>query len=222
MAWFVAGAVLSAGTSFISSSSAAAASQEQANAISRAEGERIEKERINQTIRNSYNTALGQMNLALQKRRLSTQATDIRAVTLAAKGDVNTAVAATGSIGASTAAIVADIDQKSDQAIAQTYDEYEMAVENYNNELGMQVLNTAASAPTPTPIQQVGPSTGEMVGAALLGGLATFASNYASAKMKLGLGSPGPTMNIASPVMGLNGGFTPGTMGGYASGNFYR
>ena len=189
MTWFAAGAVtLSVGTSYLSAQSAANSQAKAAGAASRAEGEAIAKERLNATIRNSYSTALAQMNLGLKKRQLSTQAADIRAATLAAKGDATLATAATGSIGASTNAVVSDIEQKSQAALDQTTDAFENAVENYNNELQMMVINTDQSAPTVRPVEYHGPSSGEMLGMSLLQGLGSFASNSAMKKMSLGLG----------------------------------
>jgi len=199
MTWFMAGsAAISVGTSYLSASSAANSQAKAAGAASRAEGEAIAKERLNATIRNSYSTALAQMNLGLKKRQLSTQAADIRAATLAAKGDATLAAAATGSIGASTNAVVSDIKQKSQAALDQTTDAFENAVENYNNELQMMVINTDQSAPTVRPVEYHGPSSGEMLGMFLLQGLGSFASNYAMRKMSLGLGEKAATPQVSS------------------------
>lgn len=198
MSWFIAGAVTSVGASYLSAYSAASSQVKAAGAASRAEGEAIAKERLNATIRNSYSTALAQMNLGLKKRQLSTQAADIRAATLAAKGDATLAAAATGSIGASTNAVISDIEQKSQAALDQTTDAFENAVENYNNELQMMVINTDQSAPTVRPVEYHGPSSGEMLGMSLLQGLGSFASNYAMKKMSLGLGAKAETPQVSS------------------------
>ena len=208
MSWFIAGAVLSAGTSYLSAYSAASSQAKAAGAASRAEGEAIAKERLNATIRNSYSTALAQMNLGLKKRQLSTQAADIRAATLAAKGDATLATAATGSIGASTNAVVSDIEQKSQAALDQTTDAFENAVENYNNELQMMVINTDQSAPNVRPVEYNGPSSVEMLGMSLVQGLGSFASNYAMRKMSLGLGSTPSGTNVGS-----SSGITMGVLG---------
>ena len=190
MTWFMAGAsAVTTVTSLYSAQSAANSQAKAAGRASRAEGEAIAKERLNATIRNSYNTALAQMNLGLKKKQLSQQAGDIRAATLAAKGDATLAAAATGSIGASTNAVVSDIEQKSQAALDQTTDAFENAVENYNMDLQMMVINTDQSAPNVRPVKYHGPSGGEMLGMALMQGLGSFASNYAMRKMSLGLGS---------------------------------
>ena len=214
MTWFMAGAVtLSVGTSYLSAQSAANSQAKAAGAASRAEGEAIAKERLNATIRNSYSTALAQMNLGLKKRQLSTQAADIRAATLAAKGDATLAAAATGSIGASTNAVVSDIEQKSQAALDQTTDAFENAVENYNNELQMMVVNTDQSAPTVRPVEYHGPSGGEMLGVSLLQGLGSFASNYAMRKMSLGLGAKAETPQVSSSAGLYSLGTGPSGMG---------
>lgn len=199
MTWFMAGAAaVTTVTSLYGAQSAANSQAKAAGAASRAEGEAIARERLNATIRNSYTTALAQMNLGLKKRQLSTQAADIRAATLAAKGDATLAAAATGSIGASTNAVVSDIEQKSQAALDQTTDAFENAVENYNNELQMMVINTDQSAPTVRPVEYHGPSSGEMLGMSLLQGLGSFASNYAMRKMSLGLGEKAATPHVSS------------------------
>lgn len=199
MTWFMAGAAaVTTVTSLYSAQSAANSQARAAGAASRAEGEAIAKERLNATIRNSYNTALAQMNLGLKKKQLSQQATDIRAATLAAKGDATLAAAATGSIGASTNAVVSDIEQKSQAALDQTTDAFENAVENYNMDLQMMVINTDQSAPNVRPVEYRGPSGGEMLGVALMQGLGSFASNYAMRKMSLGLGSKPATPQVSS------------------------
>ena len=205
MTWFMAGAAaVTTVTSMYSANSAASASARAAGAQSRAEGEAVAKERLNATIRNSYNTALAQMNLGLKKKQLSQQATDIRAATLAAKGDATLAAAATGSIGASTNAVISDIEQKSQAALDQTTDAFENAVENYNMELQMMVINTDQSAPTVRPVEYHGPSRGEMIGAALMQGLGSFASNYAMRKMSLGLGEPATQLSSNAGMYGLD------------------
>lgn len=196
MTWYAAGAAVV--TSLYSAHSAANSQARAAGAASRAEGEAIAKERLNATIRNSYNTALAQMNLGLKKKQLSQQATDIRAATLAAKGDATLAAAATGSIGASTNAVVSDIEQKSQAALDQTTDAFENAVENYNMDLQMMVINTDQSAPNVRPVEYHGPSGGEMMGMALMQGLSSFASSYAMRKMSLGLGDKPATPQVSS------------------------
>lgn len=193
MTWFAAGAtVVSMGVSAYGQSSAAKDAVRQANATSKAEGEAIAKERLNTTIRNSYSTALSQMQLGLKKKQAAQQSTDIRASALMAAGDADTSAAATGTIGASTAAIAADIDMKAQAAIDATAQGFEADMENYNNDLSMMVLNTAQGASSARAPSYVGPSGGQILASVAAQGVASFASQYAQRKMTLGLG-PKPT-----------------------------
>lgn len=194
MTWFAAGAAVA--TTLYSVRSAAKSSAQAAGSQSRAEGEAIAKDRLNATIRNSYQTAAAQLQLGLKKRQLAQQGADIRAASLAARGNADLVTAATGSIGASTNAVVSDIDQKTQAALDATRDSFENTLENYNQELAMMVVNTDQSSPTPRQVEYNGPSSAQMLGGALLTGAGSFASNYAMRKMSLGVGS---SANVASP-----------------------
>lgn len=202
MSWMLAGAALTATVAYAGAVSSSNGAIKAGNKVSRAEGEAIRKERLNMSIRNSYSTALAQMNLGLKKRQLSQQNADISAAGLAATADVTLANAATGSIGATTGAVLSDIDQKVQFAKDQTTDQFENAVENYNMDLKMMVLNTEQSAPTMRPTQDAGPSQGQMLGAALFTGISSFASNYAMRKMQLGLGDRPTGATLPSQTSG--------------------
>lgn len=203
MTWFMAGAaVVTVGTTYLSGQSNKASQIRGLNSASKAEGEAIVRERLNTTIRNSYSTALSQMQLSLKKRQLTQQGADISAAALAARGDADAVNAATGSIGASTQAIVSDIDQKSQAAIDQTRDAFENSVDNYNRELDMMVLNTDVSAPQVRTPEYLGPSNGEILGGALFAGVSQFASSYAMKKMSLGLGDK-PAPKVGEPINGF-------------------
>lgn len=204
--FLIGAAAVQAGLSLFGAKSAANQSARQASAANKAEGDAVVRERLNATIRNSYATSIAQSNLALKKRQLSTQAGEIGAATLAAKGNAELASAATGSIGASVQAVQSDIDQKSQAALDQTTDAFENAVVNYNNDLQMQALNTEQSAPSVRGVQYQGPSGSAMFGTAALGGLASFASMYAMRSMSLGLGSTSATPNISVPSPNSGGG----------------
>lgn len=190
MTWAVSGVMVAASTatSLYSANSAANSSARAASAQSRAEGEAVVKERLNATIRASFQTALAQRQLGLQKRQLSQQAFDIKSSTLAARGDVTTGAAATDTMGASVQALYSDIDMRSQSALDQTQMQLENAVENYNDELQMMVINMEQTTPNIRKYEYSGPSSGQMLGGAVLGGLSQFASMYASRQMSLGLG----------------------------------
>lgn len=181
-------ALFSGATAFLSARSSAASGIRQANAVSKAEGEAVVKERLNTTIRNSYNTALSQAQLALRKQQLAQAGADTGAAALGVRGDADAMNAASGSIGGSTAAISADIQMKADAAQSRIDAELENAITNYNAELDMMALNTKLSESNVQPIQYTGPSTGEMLGTAAFVAAGSFASNYAMRQMSLGLG----------------------------------
>lgn len=207
MTWMMAGAAaLSVGTSVLGATSQRNSAIRNMNSVSKAEGEAIVKERLNATIQNSYSTAFAQMQLGLKKKQLSQQGAELSAAALAAKGDVTTMQGATHSIGASTEAVISDIDMKAQAAIDQTSDAFENAVENYNNDLQTMVLNTAQSAPTIRRSEYNGPGTGEILGMSLLAGVTSFASSYAMRSMSLGLGPRANVPSVAGTGLRLGGG----------------
>lgn len=209
MTWFAAGAAaVTVATSLYSASSAGSAAAKAAGEQDAAQGAAVVKERLNKTVSNSYATAFSQMRLSLQKRQLAQQDADISAASLAAKGQVQVGNAATSSIGATTQQVSADIQQKVDAAHDQVKANWQNDQENYNNELSMMVINTNASEPNLQKFDYNGPSGGEMLGGALLSGAASFASNYASAKMKLGSGTSIPTQ-YAGDDIDAGGGWNP-------------
>lgn len=181
-------ALFSGASAFLSARSSAASGIRQANAVSKAEGEAVVKERLNTTIRNSYNTALSQAQLALRKQQLAQASADTGAAALGVRGDADAINAASGSIGGSTAAISSDIQMKADAAQSRIDAELENAITNYNAELDMMALNTKLSESNVRPVQYTGPSTGEMLGTAAFVAAGSFASNYAMRQMSLGLG----------------------------------
>lgn len=192
-------ALFSGAAAFLSARSSAASGIRQANAGSKAEGEAVVKERLNTTIRNSYNTALSQAQLALRKQQLAQAGADTGAAALGVRGDADAMNAASGSIGGSTQAISADIQMKADAAQSRIDAELENAITNYNAELDMMALNTKLSESNVRPVQYTGPSTGEMLGTAAFVAAGSFASNYAMRQMSLGLGTR-PGTQVGSPA----------------------
>lgn len=186
MFWVLAG--LSAATSLYSASSNASAAARSASALSRAEGEAVVRERLNATIRASYQTALAQRQLGLQKQQLAQQAFDVRSGALGARSEVQLGAAATESIGASVQSLYSDIDMRSQEALDKVNLNLENAVDNYNDELQMMVINMEQTTPNIRKYEYSGPSSGQMIGGAVLGGLSQFASAYAMRSMSLGLG----------------------------------
>lgn len=192
MTWAATAAVaaITTASTYMQGQSQKATGIRNANNASRAEGEAISKERLNKMVANSYSTAFASMQLALRKRQQTQMKADVSAARLAALGDAAAVNAATGSIGATTEAVAADIEQKADQAVQQVEAQYEMDAMNFNNQLDMMVLNTDQSAPNVRENVYVGPSSGEIMFGSVMAGLSQFASTYAMRKMSLGLGTP--------------------------------
>lgn len=193
MTWVIAGvAAVGAATSLYSANQAASSSARAASARSRAEGEAVVRERLNATIRASFQTALAQRQLGLQKQQLAQQAFDVRSGALGARSEVQLGAAATETMGGSVQALHSDIDMRSQEALAKVNLNLENAVDNYNDELQMMVINMEQTTPNIQKYEYTGPSSGQMLGSAVIGGLSQFASAYAQRSMSLGLGPRSP------------------------------
>ena len=200
MVWFAAAA---AGVGLFSSlyssrkqaSMAARQEQAQIKAQSEAEARAIIKDRLAQTVRNSYQASLMQSQLALKKQQAQGLSAGIKASGLAAQGAAAANSAATGNVGASVAAVSADIQAKQDIAEAQNRLNYEAEVDNYNRELDMLVVNTKLSAPdgvrnyTATNYRS---SWRSQAGLEIFNAAAQFGLNYAQRRMSLSLGDNTP------------------------------
>lgn len=194
---------ISAATSLLSSSAAGRAQAAQAGAIGRWEGEQITRERQQKTLQNAYATAAANAMLGLEKQKMARTLADISTGGAVASATATVQNASTGTIGASAQAVQADIQQKVDSAQAQVQDAFEQTLENHNAALQEMVLNTAATETQPRKIEYQGPSTGQMLGGALLAGVSSFASSYFMQSAKLGLGTPktsltGPGLSLPS------------------------
>lgn len=192
-----------------------AARQEQAQikAQSEAESRAIIKDRLAQTVRNSYQAALMQSQLALKKQQAQGLSAGIRAQGLAAQGAAAANAAATGNTGASVAAVSADIQAKQDVAEAQNLLNYAADVDNHNRELDAMVMNTKLSAPDGTRNYQ---SSGHMsawrsqAGLEIANSVAQFGFGYAQRRMSLSLGNNSgmksgmPSGSLSKPQLSLS------------------
>lgn len=190
MSWALAATAMAGGASYFGAMSSKSTAIRNANSASKAEGEAIARERLNTTVRNAYSTALAQMNLAAQKQQYSQNLGDISAAERGTLANVDTVAAASGSVGGSVDAVASDIRQRAGAARASTQNAWEAAVTNYNNTLDMMVVNTDQSAPQVRPVEYHGPSDLQILGTSLLAGAASFGSNYAMGKARLGGTSP--------------------------------
>lgn len=216
MVWMLAAAAgIGAIQSIIGGRSASKQAAAQANAANRnaaaqteAESKAIIKERLNTTIRNSYQAALMQQQLGLRKQQAAKEAAGIRAAALAAQGAARVSAAAAGNFGASVDAVAADIDIKAGEALATNEANLTTAIENYNAELDMMVLNTAQSAPNQqAKVELAGrsyDSSGKTALYAVGSALADFGLNYAMRYMKLNPGATAPKVPNAGQGLTMN------------------
>lgn len=191
MSYWVAGAAIAASTatSLYSASSAASANAKNLSSQSNAENAAIAKQNMSQIVRNSYRTGMANLQLGLQKKQMAKAGMDLSVNEVAALAQADTLKAATGSIGASADAARNDIKMRADAAKLSQQDEYENILENYNNELEANRMNATNAVVEARRYTYNGPSGGEMLTGAVIGGLVSFAGSYAARSAKLGLGA---------------------------------
>lgn len=197
---------VSAAVGLYSSSQSASAGAKAASKQGQAENAAIAKHNMSQMVRNSYRTGMMNMQLGLQKRQAVQQGFDLTAQAQHALGAATANQAASGTVGASADAVTNDIQMKLGEAQAQQRDDYEMMLTNYNNDLEAMRMNALNDVVDAKEYKYSGPSRGQMIGSALLGATAQFASGYATKQMSLGLG-PKP------PVQSNSVSFTSGQLG---------
>lgn len=210
MSWFAAGAAAVGVATSVwqgrqASKSAARGESAQIRAQSEAESRAIIRDRLNQTIRNSYQAAMLQSQLALQKQKSARLGSEIRTQGLVSHGAAEANRAAAGVVGASAQVVASDIDSKVDAAQAQNYLDLQQSVENYNSELDMIVVNTAQSAPEGVrdyrSTGNYGSDWRRAAGVEILSGLAQFGFGYAARRMQLGPGiTPAARGNVGQGV----------------------
>lgn len=210
MSWVAVGvAAVGVATSVYSGSQAAKSSARQASAISNAENEAIAKQNMSQMVRNSYRTGILNMQLGLQKKQAVQQGFNISAERIQALGAVESNAEAAGAIGASADAIVSDMEMKYGQAQVQNEENYASMLDNYNNELEAMRMNALNQVVEARKYEYNGPSSGQIVGSALIQGALNFAGNYAMRSMSLGVG-PKAGANVSSSagggMQGISGG----------------
>ena len=202
-------AALTAGSNFLSGIAARNSAMKQMALQAQWESEQIQRQSLNTMIRNAYNAAFLQMQLGLQKMQRAQYGADIRTAGLAQAGQARLAAASTGSIGASVDSILADIQMRTDAALAANRDAYEKAIEQYNYELDMQTLNTEQSAPAMRQYIYTGPSTVGLLTQSLLAGAMQAGSTYLMNRMQLGLGPAAPRASARTSSITLGSGLRP-------------
>ena len=105
-----------AGLSFLGGQSAKAQAKAQLRTQQIADSKEIVRDRLQASIRNAYATALGQVQLALNKKQTAQQMSSVRAGGVSALGDASLMSAYSGTMGASVDAVASDITQRSNEA----------------------------------------------------------------------------------------------------------
>ena len=176
-----------AGLSFLGGQSAKAQAKAQLRTQQIADSKEIVRDRLQTSIRNAYATALGQVQLALNKKQTAQQMSSVRAGGVSALGDASLMSAYSGTMGASVDAVASDITQRSNEALTQLQENYDASLQDYNRSLDAMVMNTELSKPEQKEYKYMGPSTTDNLLSSITGTAMSFAGNYANQKMKLGL-----------------------------------
>ena len=176
-----------AGLSFLGGQSAKAQAKAQLRTQQIADSKEIVRDRLQTSIRNAYATALGQVQLALNKKQTAQQMSSVRAGGVSALGDASLMSAYSGTMGASVDAVASDITQRSNEALTQLQENYDASLQDYNRSLDAMVMNTELSKPEQKEYKYMGPSTTDNLLSSTAGTAMSFAGNYANQKMKLGL-----------------------------------
>jgi len=191
---------IQAAMSFMEKQSQKAQAKAQLRTQQVADSKEIVRDRLQASIRNAYATALGQVQLALNKKQTAQQMSSVRAGGVSALGDASLLSAYSGTIGASVDAVSSDIMQRSNEALTQLQENYDASLQDYNRSLDAMVMNTELSTPQQREYKYMGPSTTDNLLGSIVGAGMSFAGNYATQKMKLGLQEKGSS---TSSILGF-------------------
>ena len=208
MAWVAVGtAVVGAAASMYSGSQAASNSAKQASAMSNAENDAIAKQNMSQMVRNSYRTGMLNMQLGLQKKRAVQEGFDTSVQYATGKGSLEANQVAAGAVGASADAVLSNLDMAYGQAKEQQQENFTSTLDQYNQELDAMRMNALNSVVEARKYEYNGPSSGQIVGGALLNAAVSAAGSYAMRQMSLGLGPQASTATNVQSTTGVMAGF---------------
>lgn len=168
-----------------------------------ADSKEIVRDRLQTSIRNAYATALGQVQLALNKKQTAQQMSSVRGGGVSALGDASLLSAYSGTMGASVDAVSSDIMQRSNEALTQLQENYDASLQDYNRSLDAMVMNTELSTPQQREYKYMGPSTMDNLVSSIIGAGASFAGNYANQKMKMDLQKRSTQGSSTSSTLGF-------------------
>ena len=191
--WAVGAAAVAVAGSLYSSSQAGKSAAKQGSAASKAENEAVIRSNTQSVIRNSYKAGMMNLQLGLQKKQAVQQGFDQTVQGQAMLGAATVNQAAAGTVGASTDAVLNDIDMKLGEAKAQGRENYEADLTNFNNELEALSVSAEGEVQHARKYEYMGPSSGAMWTGALLAGASAYMSAGGSQRMSLNMGSSSGT-----------------------------
>lgn len=191
--WAVGAAAVAVAGSLYSSNQAGKSAAKQGSAASKAENEAVIRSNTQSVIRNSYKAGMMNLQLGLQKKQAVQQGFDQTVQGQAMLGAATVNQAAAGTVGASTDAVLNDIDMKLGEAKAQGRENYEADLTNFNNELEALSVSAEGEVQHARKYEYMGPSSGAMWTGALLAGASAYMSAGGSQRMSLNMGSSSGT-----------------------------
>lgn len=191
--WAVGAAAVAVAGSLYSSNQAGKSAAKQGSAASKAENEAVIRSNTQSTIRNSYKAGMMNLQLGLQKKQAVQQGFDQTVQGQAMLGAATVNQAASGTVGASTDAVLNDIDMKLGEAKAQGRENYEADLTNFNNELEALSVSAEGEVQHARKYEYMGPSSGAMWTGALLAGASAYMGAGGSQRMSLNMGSSSGT-----------------------------
>lgn len=180
--------------------------------------EQIAATNLQNTIRTGYRVGILNVQRGAAKAEAVKMGFGVTAKAQQVLGSNAANAAASGGVGNSVDAVVADISKKVDEAQLDVQDQYDDANYNFDTQLNDMIQNGQDALQTPYKIPK-GPKYGNALGAAL-GSLASsavqYGAQYASANMSLGLGDTRSTSAMkafstsaltVSPTVNLSGSY---------------
>lgn len=192
----------------------------QLNAQSKQTNAQVERANLQSIVRNSYRSALFNMQLGQAKKQAVKRGFDTGTVADQAYSAANANQAAVGVVGASASAILSDVKMKLGEEQARQADDMQTTLISYNNELDMMKVNAHNEAYSAVAFDYNGPSNSQIGTQGIISGLMSAATSYGGAKLNLGLGGGSGTSTaglgggISVPSYGSTAGFSSGDLGG--------
>jgi hypothetical protein len=188
-----AGYALAAGGSFFSSlfgNSSKLKEIKERNYQTARDNDAVVKSNLENTIRTGFRVGLLNLQLGQSRKEVIQSGFDTTVAGKAALGASSANAAAANAIGSSVDIVQNDINQRLGEADAMLDEDWDLIRQNFNIDLegtvmqGKDALQGAVGSVYKTP------STGSMLMSAGLSALGSFAGNYATRSMSLGLGTP--------------------------------